>query len=102
IVTGVFPAMHYTPYVDPTFNSVEHIMRDVEGGWLLRYMHDNGTSMFSIMVYPHIFRGLYQRSYDSPREFIWCLRDVISPFMIVTASIRHALPRGQMSFRGAT
>nr|QJS35640.1 apocytochrome b [Taxus cuspidata] len=102
IVTGVFPAMHYTPHVDPAFNSVEHIMRDVEGGWLLRYMHANGASMFSIVVYPHIFRGLYHASYDSPREFVWCLGVVISPFMIVTASIGHALPWGQMSFWGAT
>nr|QXE43803.1 apocytochrome b [Cephalotaxus sinensis]BDG69799.1 apocytochrome b [Cephalotaxus harringtonia var. wilsoniana] len=102
IVTGVFPAMHYTPHVDPAFNSVEHIMRDVEGGWLLRYMHANGASMFSIVVYPHIFRGLYYASYDSPREFVWCLGVVISPLMIVTASTGHALPRGQMSFRGAT
>nr|QJH91936.1 apocytochrome b [Hesperocyparis glabra] len=102
IVTGVFPAMHYTPHVDLAFNSVEHIMRDVEGGWLLRYMHANGASMFSIVVYLHIFRGLYYASYDSPREFVWCLGVVISPLMIVTASTGHALPRGQMSFRGAT
>nr|BDC46198.1 apocytochrome b [Agathis dammara] len=102
IVTGVFPAMHYTPHVDLAFNSVEHIMRDVEGGWLLRYMHANGASMFSIVVYLHIFRGLYYASYDSPREFVWCLGVVISPLMIVTAFIGYVPPWGQMSFWGAT
>nr|AJP33429.1 apocytochrome b [Araucaria heterophylla]QJH91762.1 apocytochrome b [Araucaria heterophylla]QXE43704.1 apocytochrome b [Araucaria cunninghamii] len=102
IVTGVFPAMHYTPHVDLAFNSVEHIMRDVEGGWLLRYMHANGASMFSIVVYLHIFRGLYYASYDSPREFVRCLGVVISPLMIVTAFIGYVPPRGQMSFWGAT
>jgi ubiquinol-cytochrome c reductase cytochrome b subunit len=102
IVTGVFLAMHYTPHVDLAFNSVEHIMRDVEGGWLLRYMHANGASMFFIVVYLHIFRGLYYASYDSPREFVWCLGVVIFLLMIVTAFIGYVLPWGQMSFWGAT
>ncbi|KAL8228416.1 hypothetical protein R6Q57_016000 [Mikania cordata] len=65
--------MHYTPHVDLAFNSVEHIMRDVEGGWLLCYMHANGASMFLIVVYLHLFRGLYHASYSSPREFVRCL-----------------------------
>nr|QXE43979.1 apocytochrome b [Gnetum montanum]BDC46349.1 apocytochrome b [Gnetum hainanense] len=102
IVTGVFLAMHYTPHVDLAFNSVEHIMRDVSGGWLLRYMHANGASMFFIVVYLHIFRGLYYASYGSPREFVWCLGVVIFLLMIVTAFIGYVLPWGQMSFRGAT
>ncbi|KAL2931313.1 cytochrome b [Bienertia sinuspersici] len=70
-------AMHYTPHVDLAFNSVEHIMRDVEGGWFLCYMHANGASMFLIVVHLHIFRGLYHASYSSPREFVWCLGVVI-------------------------
>jgi len=102
IVTGVFLAMHYTPHVDLAFNSVEHVMRDVEGGWLLRYMHANGASMFFIVVYLHIFRGLYYASYSSPMEFVWCLGVVIFLFMIVTAFIGYVLPWGQMSFWGAT
>lgn len=102
IVTGVFLAMHYTPHVDLAFNSVEHVMRDVEGGWLLRYMHANGASMFFIVVYLHIFRGLYYASYSSPREFVWCLGVVIFLLMIVTAFIGYVLPWGQMSFWGAT
>ncbi|KAK1258683.1 cytochrome b [Acorus gramineus] len=102
IVTGVFLAMHYTPHVDLAFNSVEHIMRDVEGGWLLRYMHANGASMFFIVVHLHIFRGLYYSSYSSPREFVWCIGVVILLLMIVTAFIGYVLPWGQMSFWGAT
>ncbi|CAD5197475.1 unnamed protein product [Musa acuminata subsp. malaccensis] len=102
IVTGVFLAMHYTPHVDLAFNSVEHIMRDVEGGWLLRYMHANGASMFLIVVHLHIFRGLYYASYCSPREFVRCLGVVIFLLMIVTAFIGYVPPWGQMSFWGAT
>nr|ANY30577.1 apocytochrome b [Halophila decipiens] len=102
IVTGVFLAMHYTPHVDLAFNSVEHIMRDVEGGWLLRYMHANGASMFFIVVYLHLFRGLYYASYSSPRELVWCIGVVIFLLMIVTAFIGYVLPWGQMSFWGAT
>lgn len=102
IITGVFLAMHYTPHVDLAFNSVEHIMRDVKGGWLLRYMHANGASMFFTAVYIHIFRGLFYGSYTSLREFIWCIGVVILLLMIVTAFIGYVLPWGQMSFWGAT
>ncbi|MCL7029411.1 hypothetical protein MKW94_023836 [Papaver nudicaule] len=102
IVTGIFLAMHYTPHVDLAFNSVEHIMRDVEGGWLLRYMHANGASMFFIVVYLHMFRGLYYASYSSPREFVRCIGVIIFLFMILTAFIGYVLPWGQMSFWGAT
>ncbi|XP_019435052.1 PREDICTED: uncharacterized protein LOC109341570 [Lupinus angustifolius] len=102
IVTGVFLAMHYTPHVDLAFNSVEHVMRDVEGGWLLRYMHANGASMFLIVVHLHIFRGLYHASYSSPREFVRCLGVLIFLLMIVTAFTGYVPPWGQMSFWGAT
>ena len=102
IATGVFLAMHYTPHVDLAFLSVEHIMRDVTGGWLLRYMHANGASMFFIVVYLHIFRGLYYGSYASPRELVWCVGVVILLLMIITAFIGYVLPWGQMSFWGAT
>ncbi|MFS8023893.1 cytochrome b [Helianthus anomalus] len=94
--------MHYTPHVDLAFNSVEQIMRDVEGGWLLRYMHANGASMFLIVVYLHLFRGLCHASYNSPREFIWCIGVVILLLIIVTAFIGYVPPWGQMSFWGAT
>ena len=102
ILTGVFLAMHYTPHVDLAFLSVEHIMRDVTGGWLLRYMHANGASMFFIVVYLHLFRGLYYSSYVSPRELVWCLGVVLLLLMIITAFIGYVLPWGQMSFWGAT
>lgn len=102
IATGIFLAMHYTPHVDLAFLSVEHIMRDVEGGWLLRYTHANGASMFFLVVYFHIFRNLYYSSYSSPRELVWCLGVVILLLMIITAFIGYVLPWGQMSFWGAT
>lgn len=102
IATGIFLAMHYTPHVDLAFLSVEHIMRDVEGGWFLRYMHANGASMFFIVVYIHMFRGLYYGSYASPRELLWCIGVVILLLMIITAFIGYVLPWGQMSFWGAT
>lgn len=102
ILTGIFLAMHYTPHVDLAFLSVEHIMRDVEGGWLLRYMHANGASMFFIVTYLHMFRGLYYGSYASPREFLWCIGVIILLLMIITAFIGYVLPWGQMSFWGAT
>ena len=102
IITGIFLAMHYTPHVDLAFLSVEHIMRDVEGGWLLRYMHANGASMFFIVVYLHMFRGLYYGSYTSPRELLWCIGVIILLLMIITAFIGYVLPWGQMSFWGAT
>jgi len=102
ILTGIFLAMHYTPHVDLAFLSVEHIMRDVEGGWLLRYMHANGASFFFIVVYVHMFRGLYYGSYASPRELVWCVGVIIFLLMILTAFIGYVLPWGQMSFWGAT
>ena len=71
ILTGIFLAMHYTPHVDLAFLSVEHIMRDVNNGWLIRYLHANGASMFFLVVYIHIGRGIYYGSYQKPREFVW-------------------------------
>ena len=102
ILTGIFLAMHYTPHVDYAFISIEHIMRDVNNGWLIRYIHANGASMFFIIVYTHMFRGLYYGSYAKPREFVWCVGVVIFLLMILTAFIGYVLPWGQMSFWGAT
>lgn len=102
IATGIFLAMHYASNIDLAFSSVEHIMRDVEGGWLLRYMHANGASMFFIVVYAHMFRGMYYGSYASPRELVWCVGVIIFLLMILTAFIGYVLPWGQMSFWGAT
>jgi len=101
IVTGVVLAMHYTPTVDGAFNSVEHIMRDVNYGWLIRYVHTTGASMFFVAVYIHIFRGLYYGSYKPPRELLWWL-GIIILLMMATAFFGYALPWGQMSFWGAT
>ena len=95
IATGVFLAMHYTAHIDLAFHSVEHIMRDVEGGWLLRYMHANGASMFFVAVYLHMFRSLYYGSYASPRELTWCVGVVILLLMIITAFIGYVLPWGR-------
>jgi len=102
ILTGVFLAMHYTPHIDLAFSSVEHIMRDVNNGWLIRYMHANGASMFFIVVYCHIFRGLFYGSYMTPREHLWCSGVVIFLLMMATAFMGYVLPWGQMSFWGAT
>lgn len=102
IITGIFLAMHYTPHVDLAFISVEHIMRDVNYGWLIRYMHANGASMFFIVVYIHIFRGLYYGSYSAPREIVWIIGAVIFVLMMATAFMGYVLPWGQMSFWGAT
>jgi ubiquinol-cytochrome c reductase cytochrome b subunit len=102
IVTGVVLAMHYTPHVDYAFQSVERIMRDVNYGWLVRYLHMNGASMFFIVTYIHIFRGLYYGSYKSPRELLWMLGVVILILMMATAFMGYVLPWGQMSFWGAT
>ena len=102
IVTGIFLAMHYTPHVDYAFNSVEHIMRDVKNGWLIRYLHANGASMFFIVVYSHIFRGLYYGSYMYPRGTLWASGVVIFLLMMATAFMGYVLPWGQMSFWGAT
>ena len=102
ILTGIFLAMHYTPHIDLAFSSVEHIMRDVNNGWLIRYMHANGASMFFIVVYCHIFRGLYYGSYMEPRQLLWCSGVVIFILMMGTAFMGYVLPWGQMSFWGAT
>ncbi|MFV0473868.1 MAG: cytochrome b [Pikeienuella sp.] len=102
IVTGITLVMHYTPDTTLAFASVEHIMRDVNGGWLLRYMHANGASMFFIAVYLHIFRGLYYGSYKAPREITWIIGILIYLAMMATAFMGYVLPWGQMSFWGAT
>ena len=102
IVTGIILVMHYTPHVTLAFASVEHIMRDVNYGWLIRYAHANGASMFFIVVYIHIIRGLYYGSYKAPRELLWWLGIVIFLLMMATAFMGYVLPWGQMSFWGAT
>ena len=102
IVTGIVLAMHYTPSVEGAFASIEHIMRDVNYGWLIRYIHMNGASFFFIVVYIHIFRGLYYGSYKSPREVLWWLGLIILLLMMATAFMGYVLPWGQMSFWGAT
>jgi ubiquinol-cytochrome c reductase cytochrome b subunit len=102
IITGVILAMHYTPHKDFAFDSVEHIMRDVNYGWLMRYVHANGASMFFLAVYLHMFRGLYYGSYKEPREILWILGVVIFLLMMATAFMGYVLPWGQMSFWGAT
>jgi ubiquinol-cytochrome c reductase cytochrome b subunit len=101
IVTGIVLAMHFAANGAIAFNSVEHIMRDVNSGWLIRYAHMNGASMFFIVVYLHIFRGLYYGSYKAPREMIWLLGLVIFLLMMATAFMGYVLPWGQMSFWGA-
>jgi quinol-cytochrome oxidoreductase complex cytochrome b subunit len=102
ILTGILLAMHYNPSVSGAFNSVEHIMRNVNFGWLLRYMHAVGASMFFIVVYVHMFRGLYYGSYKTPREVLWWLGVLILVLMMATAFMGYVLPWGQMSFWGAT
>ena len=102
ILTGIFLAMHYTAHIDLAFSSVEHIMRDVNNGWLIRYAHANGGSFFFLVVYIHIARGLYYGSYMTPREHLWASGVVIFILMMATAFIGYVLPWGQMSFWGAT
>jgi ubiquinol-cytochrome c reductase cytochrome b/c1 subunit len=102
ILTGVVLVMHYTPHTSLAFTSVEGIMRDVPGGWLIRYVHANGASMFFIAVYIHIFRGLYYGSYKAPREVLWILGMIIFLLMMATGFMGYVLPWGQMSFWGAT
>jgi len=102
IATGIFLAMHYTPHVDYAFNSVEHIMRDVNYGWLIRYIHMNGASIFFLIVYIHMFRGMYYGSYKRPRELLWILGVIIFLIMMATGFMGYVLPWGQMSFWGAT
>ena len=102
ILTGLVLAMAYTPHVDMAFESVERIMRDVNYGWLLRYLHANGASMFFIIVFIHVFRGLYYGSYKSPREVLWWIGVLILIVMMATAFMGYVLPWGQMSLWGAT
>lgn len=102
ILTGIFLAMYYTPHVDHAFDSVERIMRDVNYGWLIRYTHAVGASMFFAVVFIHIFRGLYYGSYKYPRELLWWLGVFILLAMMATAFMGYVLPWGQMSFWGAT
>ena len=102
IVTGVILAMHYVAHTDLAFESIEHIMRDVNYGWLIRYAHSNGASMFFLAVYIHIFRSLYFGSYKAPREMIWITGLIIYLLMMATAFMGYVLPWGQMSFWGAT
>ena len=102
IVSGVLLAMQYTPNTAYAFDSVERIMRDVNYGWLLRYMHANGASMFFVVVYIHMFRGLYYGSYKRPRELLWIFGVLIFLLMMATAFMGYTLPWGQMSFWGAT
>jgi Cytochrome b/b6/petB/LAGLIDADG endonuclease len=102
ILTGAFLAMHYQPNVDFAFNSVEHIMRDVNNGWIIRYLHANVASFFFIFVYLHIGRGLYYSSYQSPRILVWSIGVIILILMIAIAFLGYVLPYGQMSLWGAT
>lgn len=102
ILTGIFLAMNYIPNIDMAFTSVEHIMRDVNYGWLIRYVHSNGASMFFIVVYLHMFRGLYYGSYMYPRQMPWHIGVTIYLLMMATGFLGYVLPWGQMSFWGAT
>ena len=102
IITGVTLAMHYTPSVYEAFNSVEHIMRDVNNGWLVRYLHSNTASAFFFLVYLHIGRGLYYGSYKAPRTLTWAIGTIILVAMMATAFLGYVLPYGQMSLWGAT
>lgn len=102
LATGILLAMHYTPHIDLAFISIEHIMRDVNYGWLLRYGHANGASMFFIVVYIHLARGLYYGSYMAPKELLWISGVIILVLMMATGFMGYVLPWGQMSFWGAT
>src|SRR5712672_1324855 len=102
IVTGIVLVMHYTPHVDFAFNSVEYLMRDVNYGWLLRYLHANGAAMFFLAVYVHLFRGMYYGSYKAPREVLWILGVIIYLRMMATGFMGYVLPWGQMSYWAAT
>jgi ubiquinol-cytochrome c reductase cytochrome b subunit len=101
IVTGIFLTMHYKTSAAEAFNSVEYIMRDVEWGWLIRYMHSTGASLFFIVVYLHMFRGLLYGSYKKPRELVWILGMLIYLVLMAEAFMGYVLPWGQMSFWGA-
>ena len=101
IVTGIWLAMNYKPSATDAFASVEYIMRDVDWGWLLRYMHSTGASAFFIVVYLHMFRGLMYGSYRKPRELLWIIGVIIYLAMMATAFFGYLLPWGQMSYWGA-
>ena len=102
IVTGITLAMHYNPSVAEAFNSVEHIMRDVNNGWFIRYLHSNTASAFFFLLYLHIGRGIYYGSYRAPRTLVWAVGTVILIAMMATAFLGYVLPYGQMSLWGAT
>ncbi|RIA45391.1 cytochrome b [Dichotomicrobium thermohalophilum] len=102
IITGIIAAMHYVPDVEMAFESVERLMRDVNYGWLMRYTHAVGASMFFLAVYIHIFRGLYYGSYKAPREVLWILGVIILILMMATAFMGYSLPWGQMSYWAVT
>jgi ubiquinol-cytochrome c reductase cytochrome b subunit len=101
IVTGIWLTMNYKPDAELAFNSVEYIMRDVNWGWLIRYMHSTGASMFFIVVYLHMFRGLIYGSYRKPRELIWIFGMIIYVCLMAEAFMGYLLPWGQMSYWGA-
>jgi quinol-cytochrome oxidoreductase complex cytochrome b subunit len=101
MATGIVLAMHYTPHADMAFDSVEHIMRNVNYGWLMRYIHANSSSMFFLVVYLHLFRGLYYGSYKAPREILWWLGVILLLLMMMTAFTGYVLPWGQMSYWAA-
>ena len=102
IISGILLSLHYTANIDLAFSSVEYIMRDVPNGWFIRYVHANGASMFFIVVYSHLFRGLYYGSYMKPRQLLWCSGVVLFLLVMGTAFTGYVLPWGQMSFWGAT
>jgi ubiquinol-cytochrome c reductase cytochrome b subunit len=102
ILSGVFLAMHYSPNVDLAFNSVEHIMRSVNNGWVIRYTHANVASFFFICVYAHVARGIYYGSFKSPRVLVWSIGCIILILMMAIGFLGYVLPYGQMSFWGAT
>ena len=102
IATGIFLAMNYQPHVDHAFDSTERIMRDVNYGWLLRYLHSNGGSMFFLAAYVHMLRGMYYGSFKDPREVLWILGVILLLLMIMTGFMGYVLPWGQMSFWAAT
>jgi ubiquinol-cytochrome c reductase cytochrome b subunit len=102
IISGIVLSMYYIPHIDYAFDSIEFIMRDVKNGWLIRYIHSNGASMFFIVVYSHMCRGLYYGSYMKPRRALWCSGVLIFLLMMATAFTGYVLPWGQMSFWGAT
>jgi ubiquinol-cytochrome c reductase cytochrome b subunit len=102
VATGVLLAMHYAPYIEVAFDSVERIMREVPVGWFLRYLHSNGSSMLFILLYCHIARGLYFHSYKKPKQWVWCTGVILFILMAGISFLGYTLPWGQMSFWGAT